>query len=182
MEGTDIYAPRLSKTRRKRPVPEDWATGESIQAFQPSEASEPVSPGGKSLSIDTSGDLALVKGSDDAAHVYSLSQKQVVRTLKGNGGSVTDAVWVGDKAAVAYSTGAVRIYENEAEIAGFESHAGEVTALAVHPTGDIVASVGVDKSYVLYDIPTSSSITQIYTDSGKNRLYYLCLIFDIDIC
>lgn len=132
-----------------------------------------MSPGGQSLSVDASGDLALVKGSDDAANVYSLSQKQVVRTLKGNGGSVTDALWVADKAAVAYSNGAVRIYENEAEIAVFNAHAGEVTALAVHPTGDILASVGVDKSYVLYDLTTSSTITQIFTESGKDSFYLL---------
>lgn len=129
-----------------------------------------MSPGGKSLSVDASGDLALVKGSDDTAKVFSLSQKQAVRTLKGNGGSVTDAVWVADKAAVAYSTGAVRIYENETEIDEFNAHAGEVTALVVHPTGDILASVGVDKSYVLYDLTTSSTITQIYTDTGKDSL------------
>ncbi|KAK2767062.1 hypothetical protein FQN54_006380 [Arachnomyces sp. PD_36] len=162
----DATQEKMSKTRRKRPVPEDWATGESIQAFQPSETSNPVSTGGKSLSVDSSGDLALVGGSDGSANVYSLSQKQVVRTLKGKGGSVTDSVWVGDKAAVAASTGAVRIYENEAEIAEFDSHAGEATALAVHPTGDILASVGVDKSYVLYDLTTASTITQIFTDSA----------------
>jgi pre-mRNA-processing factor 19 len=160
--------PRLSKTRRKRPVPEDWATGESIQAFQPSETSDPVSAGGKSLSTDASGDLVLVGGSSGAANVYSLSSKQVVRTLEGNGGSVTDAVWVADNAAVAASTGAVRIYENGAEAAAFNSHAGEVTALAVHPTGDILASVGVDKSYVLYDLTTSSTIAQVFTDAGKS--------------
>ena len=124
--------------------------------------------GGKSLALDASGDLALVGGSEGDAGVYSLSEKRVVRTLKGNGGSVTDAVWVGDKAVVSATTGAVRVYENGAEIASFSSHAGEATALAVHPTGDILASVGVDKSYVLYDLATSSTITQIFTDTGEN--------------
>lgn len=155
-------------------MPEEWATGESIEAFQPSETSDPVSAGGKSLSIDASGDLALVGGSDGDASVYSLSQKQTVRTLKGNGGSVTDGVWIANKAAVAASTGAVRVYENETEVAEFNSHAGEVTALTVHPTGDILASVGVDKSYVLYDLTNSSTITQIFTDTGKS-LFIICM-------
>jgi pre-mRNA-processing factor 19 len=148
-------------------VPEDWVTGESIQEFQPIEKSEPLYPGGKSLSLDASGDLALVGGSEGVAGVYSLSQKRVVQNLKGGCGAITDAIWVGNKATIATSSGAVKVYENGAEVANFGSHAGEATALAVHPTGDILASVGVDKSYVLYDLTTLSTITQIYSDSGR---------------
>lgn len=44
-----------------------------------------------------------------------------------------------------------------------------MTAISVHPTGDIVASVGIDKSYVLYDLSANSVITQIFTDAGKSR-------------
>lgn len=99
--------------------------------------------------------------------VYSLPQKRVVETLK-IGGPVTDAVWAGEKAIVSSSTGSVKIFENGNELATFNSHAGEVTALAVHPTGDIIASVGVDKSYLLYDLTTNSVITQIFSDACKN--------------
>lgn len=122
------------------------------------------------MSINPSGDLALIGGADGAASVYSLSEKRVVQTLDVGGGRVTDAVWTGDKAIVASSTGVVKVFENGAETASFQSHAGEATALAVHATGDIVASVGVDKSYVLYDLTTSSPITQIFSDSSKKPL------------
>lgn len=61
------------------------------------------------------------------------------------------------------------MFENGSEVASFASHAGEVTAISVHPTGDIVASVGIDKSYVLYDLSANSVITQIFTDAGKSR-------------
>lgn len=118
------------------------------------------------MSLDSSGDLAIIGGVDGVAGVYSLSQQRVIRTLKTGGGSVTDAVWAGAKAVVASSSGIVKVFEDEAEIVSFSSHAGGATALAVHPTGNVVGSVGIDKSYVLYDLTTSSAVTQVFSDSG----------------
>ncbi|EEH40525.1 cell cycle control protein cwf8 [Paracoccidioides lutzii Pb01] len=161
----DATQEKLSKTRRKRTVPEEWATAEIIQELKPTETSEVLYPGGKFLSLDSSGELALVGGVDGVAGIYSLSEKQIVSSLK-VGGAVTDAVWIGDKAAVATSTGTVKLFENGTEIASFNSHAGEAISLAAHATGDILASVGVDKSYVLYDLTTNAVITQIYCDSA----------------
>ncbi|KAJ5653821.1 hypothetical protein N7490_000824 [Penicillium lividum] len=155
----------LSKTRRKRPIPEGWATSDAISAFKPVEASESLYPGSRALSVDSTGDLALFGGADGVVGVYSLSQKSVVQTLKTDG-PVTDATWAGNKAVVGSATGTVKIFENGSEVASFTSHAGEVTAVAVHATGDIIASVGVDKSYVLYDLSTNNVITQIFTDSA----------------
>lgn len=100
--------------------------------------------------------------------VYSVSQGQVVQTLKCGGGSVTDAVWCGNKPVVALSTGAVKVFDNGAEAASFDRHAGAVSAVALHPCGDILASVGVDKSYVLYDLQSLQTISQVSTDSGMS--------------
>lgn len=118
------------------------------------------------MSVNSAGDLAIVGGPDGAASIYSLSQKAVVQTLKTDG-AVTGAVWAGDKAVVGSAAGSVKVFENGAEVASFSSHAGEVTDVAVHATGDIIASVGVDKSYVLYDLSSNSAVTQIFTDAGK---------------
>ncbi|OJJ51081.1 hypothetical protein ASPZODRAFT_316753 [Penicilliopsis zonata CBS 506.65] len=155
----------LSKGRRKRPVPEGWATSDIISTYQSTATSEPLYPGSKALAVNASGELALVGGSDGVVGVYSLAQNSVVQTLKA-GGPVTDAVWAGDKAVVATSKGAVKVFENGSEVASFNSHAGEAAALAVHATGDIIASVGVDKSYVLYDLTTGSVLTQIFSDAS----------------
>jgi pre-mRNA-processing factor 19 len=89
--------------------------------------------------------------------------------MRGEAGAITDAVWVGDKVALGTSTGAVKVYDSGNEVASFSSHAGGVAALATHPTGDILVSVGGDKSYVLYDLQTNSVATQIFTDAGKQR-------------
>lgn len=134
-------------------------------------SSEPLYPGGKSLSVDSTGDLALIGGVDGIAGIYSISKQQIVQTLKVDG-PVTDAAFAGATAVVASATGSVKVFDNGSEIASFASHAGEVTAVAVHPTGDIIGSVGVDKSYVLYDLVTSSVVAQIYGNASE---FPLCL-------
>lgn len=108
----------------------------------------------------------MVGGVDGIAGIYSISKQQIVQALKVEG-PVTDAAFAGTTAVVASATGSVKFFANGAETASFASHAGEVTAVAVHPTGDIVASVGVDKSYVLYDLATSSVGAQIFGNAGK---------------
>ncbi|RAH82160.1 cell cycle control protein [Aspergillus japonicus CBS 114.51] len=161
----------LSKTRRKRPIPEGWATSEAISAFKPTQTSETLQPGAKTLSVNSSGELAIVGGADGTASVYSVSQKQVVQALPASG-PITSAAWAGEKAIIASSTGSVKVFENGAEIANFNSHAGAATAVAVHATGDIVASVGADKSYVLYDLTTNSVITQIFSDASLLSIHF----------
>ena len=44
-----------------------------------------------------------------------------------------------------------------------------MTALALHPSGDILASVGVDKNYTFYDLASSVQVLQISTDSRKTK-------------
>ncbi|KAF7181071.1 hypothetical protein CNMCM7691_000200 [Aspergillus felis] len=161
----------LSKTRRKRPVPEGWATSDALSTYKPTETSEPLCGGGKALSVNAAGDMALVGGADGTVSVYSLSEKRVVGNLQASG-PVTSAVWAGDKAVIASSTGAVQVFESGQEVANFTSHAGSATALALHATGDIIGSVGVDKSYVLYDLTTNSVITQIFTDASLHTVAF----------
>ncbi|CAL5870846.1 uncharacterized protein PFLUO_LOCUS5087 [Penicillium psychrofluorescens] len=165
LERIENTQAQLSKSRRKRTVPQGWATSDAISAYKPVEASEPLYPGSRALAINSTGELALVGGVDGVVGVYSLAQKSVVQTLKADG-PVTDATWAGNKAVIGSSTGSVKVFENGKEVASFASHAGEVAAVALHATGDIVASVGVDKSYVLYDLATNSVVTQIFTDTA----------------
>lgn len=164
-----LTSPRLSKTRRKRPIPEGWATSDALSTYKPTETSKPLCQGGKALAVNAAGEMALVGGADGTVGVYSLSEKRVVGNLH-TSGPVTSAVWAGDKAVIASSTGSIQVFEDGKELANFASHAGSATDLALHATGDIVSSVGVDKSYVLYDLTTNSVITQIFTDSCKQGL------------
>lgn len=159
---------RLSKTRRKRAVPEDWATPGDIANFTPTQKSKPLYTGARAISVDGSGDLALIGGSDGIAGVFSISQNKLVQELP-VGSPVTDTLWAGSKAIVGTSSGTVKAYENGVEVSSFSGHAGAVTALALHPSGDILASVGVDKTYIFYDLTSSVQALQIATDSGNTN-------------
>lgn len=96
------------------------------------------------------------------------------------GSAITGAVWFGARPVISTSSGAVMVFGDSE--ATFTSHAGSANALALHPCGDILASVGVDKSFVFYDLATGKAITQVYTDSGKE--FNLCppVIHNAKIC
>jgi pre-mRNA-processing factor 19 len=158
-------------TRRKRPIPEGWATAETIEAFSPTPHSEAALPGSRALAVDSSGDLALFGGTDGVTIIYSISTQQTVQTLKVGSGSVTAALWWDSRPVIALSTGAVKVFENGTEIGQFTVHAGAATDLSLHPSGELLASVGSDKSYVIYDLTSMSQVTRVFTNSGMSDHY-----------
>lgn len=131
----------------------------------------PPYPGSRFLSLDKSRDLALLGGFGGITEVVSISQMKVVQTLKVGSGTVTDGLWAADRVVLAMSTGAVKVFENDSEVSNFAGHAGEATSIALHPSGEILASVGVDKSFIFYDLASSSVATQIYTNSREYSVF-----------
>lgn len=104
------------------------------------------------------------------AGVFSISQQKMLHEHfeAASVGGVTESLWAGSLAVFATSSGVVKVFDNGSEVSNFHKHAGKVTALAVHPSKQILASVGVDKSYVLYDLTTSAPAMQIFTNSSEN--------------
>lgn len=107
---------------------------------------------------------------DGVAGIYSLSENKLLHSIKGGGGAITSAVWAGSKAVIATATGRVKIVESQKEVGSFAVQAGSISALAVHPSGEILASVGHDRTYILYDLQSMNVLTQVSSDSGKLRL------------
>lgn len=164
----DATQTELSKTRRKRPVPEEWAKSEQISRYTATSTSKPLYPGGNTLTVQD--DFALIGGSDGIAGVYSISSQKSVQALKGGGGAITDGLWAGSRAVISTAAGKVKVFEAQQEVASFSVHAGEVSGLALHPSGDVLASVGIDNSYVLYDLEANAVLTQVYSNSGWSSL------------
>lgn len=104
-------------------------------------------------------------GGKNHAGVYSVEENKVRETLE-VGSPVTDAVWFGSSPVISTTSGAVKIFSGGDARTTFNSHAGSANRLALHPSGEILASVGVDKSFVFYDLPGGKAVTQVYTDSG----------------
>ncbi|KAL8811271.1 MAG: hypothetical protein Q9200_001931 [Gallowayella weberi] len=162
----DTDSTRLSKTRRKRPVPADWVTADALNSFAPVEKAKIPYIDARSLAVNAACDAILLGGSDGKLGVYSISDKTIIEELDAGPGRVTDTLWAERRAIAATSAGSVKIFEGSQEVATFSRHSGEVTALAVHPSGDILASVGVDKSYIFYDLTSNTVATQTLTDAA----------------
>lgn len=149
-------------------MPKEWADSELIEKFGVATTSKALYPGATSLAVDKAGQLVIVGGSDGVAGVFSIPENKVEQSFKA-GSAVTDAVWYNSQPVVSTASGAVKVFGDKETT--FTSHAGSANGLALHPCGDILASVGVDKSFVFYDLAGGKAVTQVYTDSGINSPY-----------
>ncbi|KAK5167576.1 uncharacterized protein LTR77_007275 [Saxophila tyrrhenica] len=156
---------RLQGTRRKRPVPADWATGEQVATYEVKSTADSQFTGAKKLAVDETGDFFLCGDSDGDIGVYDAKAGAFTTRSNTGAGGITGGAWVRDQAVVSTSSGAVVVSQGGSVVKKFHQHAGEASAVAAHPCGEILASVGADKSYVLYDLHSSKVLTQIYTDS-----------------
>ena len=147
-------------------MPKGWATLETVESFDVASSIPTSHRSGKTLAVNSNGDLALVAGPQGTADICDVAEEKIVQTLECSG-MITDGLWWDDKPIIANSTGAVQIFENGAQIAEMRAHAGSATALALHPYGDLLGSVGVDKSYILYNLSSFEVVSQVRADSGK---------------
>lgn len=157
---------RLSKSRRKRPVPADWADTEAVEKFAIVSASDALSSNTRSIALNESGESAIVGGAEGNVGIFSIPDNKLITTYEAES-AITDSVWYGNSPVVATSSGTVKAFGDSN--ASFSSHAGSANSLALHPSGDILASVGADKSFVFYDLPGSRAVSQVYTDSGRTQ-------------
>lgn len=164
VEKIDQTQANLSATRRKRPVPDDWATGDMLATYQVKCTADTQFTGAKTLAAHNTGDFFLCGDSDGTIGIYDLNQGAFTTRASLGSGSILDGAWAHDKAVVATSSGAIIITQDGAVEAKLRQHAGPATAVAAHPSGSIIASVGVDKSYILYDVHNTKVLTQIFTE------------------
>ncbi|KAL9091999.1 MAG: hypothetical protein Q9159_001144 [Coniocarpon cinnabarinum] len=171
----DEFQAKTSQTRRKRPVPEGWTTVEKIQSFDVAQRQATLVPAdSKAFDLNTKitegGKLALIGGCDGSACIYNVPKDETMRVFQPGDAAVTDVVCVdfdnGLRSATSLASGEVKFFNADSEMASFKEHAGSATALGIHPSRRYLASVGEDKSFVLYDVAKKEKLTQIYTDSA----------------
>lgn len=159
---------RLSGTRKQRSTPQDWATGEQLQNFQVASTVETQLTGAKHLASDASGDFFLTGDSDGTMGIFDLAAGAFTARSDLAAGAILSGAWSNDKQAVSTANGTVVVAQQGAVQGKFQQHAGAATALATHPCGDILASAGYDKSYVVYDLGTMQVLTQVFGEVGKS--------------
>ncbi|KAL2123691.1 hypothetical protein VTJ04DRAFT_56 [Mycothermus thermophilus] len=163
VEHVNELQQQLMKGRKKRPIPQGWASADEVAALQQVAYTDLNVT--QASSLDTESDYAAIGGLDGKLDIYSVQANTVERTLD-VGEPITSTVWTGSKVIVGTAKGSVKVLDGGRETASFATHAGAVTGLAVHPGGRILASVGVDKSYVLYDLEALEKVSRVYTDAA----------------
>ena len=158
----DATLERLSKSRRKRPIPNDWADVETVRKFETASLSEPICPISNFLAFDEATELAIIGGLEGGVNIFSVRENKVHQSFDVSS-VITSAIWNDNQAIVSTSSGEVKILGPDN--ISFQSHSGSATCLALHPCGTILASAGLDKSFVLYDLEKNKPITQVYTNS-----------------
>ncbi|KAH7361515.1 cell cycle control protein cwf8 [Plectosphaerella cucumerina] len=153
----------LSKGRKKRPVPEGWATAEDVSALETIASTTLPVPQPTSLALE--GGYAAIAGPEGNAAIYSVEADKLERHVP-VGAPVTDTVWAGGKLIFSTTQGTVKVFERGDEVAAVSENSGAVTALSVHPLGDLVAFVGLDKSIVLFDLTSLKRVSRTYNDSS----------------
>ncbi|CAM1509789.1 Fc.00g001240.m01.CDS01 [Cosmosporella sp. VM-42] len=153
----------LSKGRKKRPVPEGWVTTEEVSSFATETSNDlPVS---QATSLALGESTAAVGGLKGEGAIYSVETDKVERQLAVNE-PVTDTLWTFSKVIFATSQGNVKVFQSDEEVASLSEHSGPATALSIHPGGQVLASVGTDKSIVFYDLGLLKRVSRAYTDAA----------------
>jgi pre-mRNA-processing factor 19 len=154
----------LSKSRKKRPVPEGWVSADEVSSFEPTTVNSLPVP--QATALDLEGSYAVAGGLNGEAAIYSIEADNVERTVPVNE-PVTDTLWSGSKVFFATSQGNIKVYEAGNEIGTLSEHAGAASGLSLHPSGELLASVGTDKSIVFYQLETLKRVARAYADACK---------------
>ncbi|KAF4119817.1 pre-mRNA-processing factor 19 [Geosmithia morbida] len=163
---------KLSQGRRKRPVPEGWATADVLSTFEPRTTNALPVP--QATSLDTRGTTAAIGGLKGDLAMYLFDSDKLGQQLS-VGEPVTASLTTEIGVVCATAQGSVKVYQGDSLTAEASEHAGPATGLSLHPAGQILASVGSDKSIVFYDLASTKRISRAYTDSrsvsGKIKLF-----------
>lgn len=161
---------KLSKTRKKRAVPEGSATAEQITGYK-NKGSHPIhaasKPGILCVSVDKKDpNKVATGGADGNAMVFNKSSGKVTATLSGHKKKVTSVLVHPEKPMVftASADKTARVWlESSGEFstaAQLTCHKDEVTGVTLHATGDYLVTSSMDNTWAFHDISTGTCLVQ----------------------
>ncbi|KAM3528770.1 hypothetical protein MY4038_005710 [Beauveria bassiana] len=159
----------LSKGRKKRPVPQGWVTPSEIAAFEVTATN--ALPVAQTTCLDTEGAYAAVGGLQGQAAIYAVAADSLEREIP-VGEPATSTLWTGSKLIFGTNNGGLKVFEGGNQVAAASEHSGPTTGLSIHPSGDIVASVGTDKSLVLYDLASLKRVSRTFVDASLTTVAF----------
>ncbi|KAG4301973.1 hypothetical protein PCK1_001949 [Pneumocystis canis] len=165
----------LSSNRRKRRIPEDWTTIEQIKQLK---LSKTICPFKSDLNVIAVTDLGtmILAASKNIIKIYCGMEETSTYSLKCDDGDITCGLWINELPAVAKSDGTICIYTSlNGDSKKISTHQNKVTAIALHPSGDILASVTVDGEWALHDLQNDQTIVK-----HRENTEFICAKFHPD--
>lgn len=174
----------LSATRKKRKVPAGYVTTAEVKTFKATHTVPSLhssSPAGiTSLAVShINPSQFLTGGNDKIVQLYDRSTDKVLASLKGHTKKVNHVTLrekEGDSTLL-ISAGAdkmAKIWAHDTVSGEYiakstiRTHKGELSGVALHPSGSILALASLDKTYSLHDL---SNFTQIFTSQPSEESF-----------
>lgn len=142
-------------------------TPDEVSTLESESTSALPVPQASSLDIE---DATAAIGGLTGQSVTYLMETDAVEQALAVGEPVTATLSTASRVIFATSQGSVKVYQNGDQLAEVTEHAGAATSLSAHPGGQILASVGSDKSIVFYELASMKRISRTYADSRKYSL------------
>jgi len=145
-------------------------------------------PGVTCIAVHEGGDLILTGGIDKVAILSSLSTGKNVAKLSGHTKKITKVAFFSSSGsssdsliqfATASSDMTVKLWSNSSSSGGeaflermtLKGHAGEVTDISVHPTGNHLLTVSLDGSWRFYDTANGNGEEVVCISTGDSELH-----------
>src|SRR6266542_4997187 len=153
---------RLSKSRKKRKLPSELTSVDTIKSFEQVSSigslHSTTKPGITCMDIDQAEQLILTGGNDKKALILNEEDGKVISQLKGHTKKITDALWLGSPNEEGYDTAftssadkTIRIWQKSGKdykvSTVLSTHTAEVTGISVHATKDYLVSVSDDSTW-----------------------------------
>ncbi|WVR05916.1 hypothetical protein IAU60_002942 [Kwoniella sp. DSM 27419] len=163
----------LSSGRKKRKPAPGYSKADQVKSFTQTShvpslhSTKP--PGIASLDVAQDGNVVATGGADKVVQIFDLAASKVLGTLKGHKQAVTSLAFreqAGEPRLVisASADKTVRFWGEDGDKwsskATLSGHKGDISGLAVHPSGSYVAAGSTDSTWSLYDIAEAQEVAK----------------------
>lgn len=169
---------QLSKTRKKRPIPETLATPEDLTAMTQliSAPLHKTTAGGiVSLDVNPANPSVLVTaGMDGTAQIYDTASQRQYGSLEGHSKRLTCAAYATPSVLLTTSADKTTRIWSEQQPGSFacsavlKDHSAEVVGVTLHPSRKYFVTGSADATWAFYDLETASCLKQVADDSIKD--------------
>ncbi|CAM9567002.1 unnamed protein product [Chrysoparadoxa australica] len=147
----------LTKKRKKREVSADLASKEVISTFkqQSSHTLHKTSPAGITcMALHPESPLVVTGGADKTAIVFNRESGKQEGVLTGHAKKVLDVSFHPSEPMVftASADKTAKVWKDGQVVHTFDDHTAEVSGITLHPTGDFLATAGLDKSWAFHNL------------------------------